>query len=334
MTKIRVALVLGVLAIAHLGLAPLVAGQELKPNLRALPAFDLSIIANSDTGNPELRLSATSWNSGKGPLELVAGATGPAGQDVYQRVYSVGGAFTDYLAGTFVWHPAHNHFHFQEYALYTLNPVDAPGASKRQAYKTSFCVMDTTKVDTRLPGASKKAVYSTCAAQEQGMSVGWGDTYSWYLAGQAIDLTGNPDGLYELTVEFDPANRILETDDGDNSSCVLVRLGVAAKTVETLGACGVTPGGDVTITSITPSSAFVGTVINAVITGTNFAPGIAVGFENGSGPAPVASNVTVQDSSTIALTISVKSGKNGNGDPVWDLRVGPVVLPNAFTVQR
>src|SRR4030095_4877779 len=110
------------------------------------------------------------------------------------------------LAGTFVWHPDHNHFHFQEYALYTLNPVNAPGASGRQSYKTSFCVMDTTKVDARLPGAPKRPVYSACNAVKQGMSVGWGDTYRYYLAGQAIDLTGNPDGQYELTVDIDPEN--------------------------------------------------------------------------------------------------------------------------------
>ena len=61
-------------------------GQELRPNLRALPPSSLSVVANADTGNPELRFSATSWNSGDGPLELVAGATGQAGQDVYQRV--------------------------------------------------------------------------------------------------------------------------------------------------------------------------------------------------------------------------------------------------------
>jgi hypothetical protein len=37
-----------------------------------------------------------------------------------------------------------------------------------------------------------------------------------------------------------------------------------------------------------------------MIVGTNFASGIAVGFENGSGPFPVASNVTVLDGNRIA----------------------------------
>jgi hypothetical protein len=308
-------------------------GQELLPNLRALPASNLSIVSNADTGSPELRLSATSWNSGAGPLELVAGAAGQAGQDVYQRVHLKNGSYTDYLAGTFVWHPDHNHFHFQEYALYTLNPVNAPGASKRQAYKTSFCVMDTTKVDARLPGAPKKPVYEMCNAFVQGMSVGWGDTYGASLPGQAIDLTGNPDGLYELTVDFDPANRIREANDGDNTACVLLQIGVAAKTVQTVGACGMTPGGAITITSITPNDAPAGSVVDVIIRGTNFAPGVAVGFENGSGPTPVASNVTVLDSTTITLTVSVKQG-GGSSDRVWDVRVGSAVLPNGFEVLK
>ncbi len=316
-----------------LGLAVPAAGQDLLPNLRALPPTDLSVVGNADTGNPELRLSATSWNSGVGPLELAAGATGPAGQDVYQRIYQKDGTYRTNLAGTFVWHEAHNHFHFQEYALYILRPVSAPGASQRQSYKTSFCVMDTTKVDGRLPGAPRKARYAVCNQFIQGMSVGWGDTYDASLPGQSIDLTGNPDGLYELTVDIDPAHRLIESDDSDNTACVLLQIGVAARTVQTLGGCGIVPGGEVTITSITPSSTWAGTMVDAVIKGTNFADGLAVGFENGSGPAPVASNVTVLDSTTITLTVTVKSNGNAS-DRIWDLRVGSAVLPNAFEVLK
>ena len=315
------------------GLAVPVAAQDQLPNIRALPPADLSVVANVDTGNLELRLSATSWNSGAGPLELIAGATGQAGQDVYQRIYQKNGSYRDELAGTFVWHPDHNHFHFQEYALYTLRPVAAPGASQRQAYKTSFCVEDTTKVDGRLPGAPRKPRYALCNQFVQGMSVGWGDTYGWQLAGQSIDLTGNPDGLYELTVDFDPANRLIESDDNDNTACVLLQIGVTARTVQTLGGCGIVSGGQVTIASITPSKTSAGTIVDAVIKGANFAEGMAVGFENGSGPAPVASNVTVLDSSTITLTVTVKQVKNST-DRIWDLRVGSAVLANAFEVLK
>ena len=77
----------------------------------------------------------------------------------------------------------------------------------------------------------------------------------------------------------------------------------------------------VTITSIDPAGARTGDVVNVVINGTNFTDGLAVGFENGSGSAPVASNVTVLSSTMITATVSIKSGNN-RGDQVWDVRGG------------
>ena len=100
------------------------------------------------------------------------------------------------MAGFFVWHQTHNHFHFEDYADYILQSVTAPGASVRTATKTTFCIMDTTEIDPQLDGA---AFYTTCGKSVQGMSVGWGDTYGWYLDGQAIDVTGLPfDDDYRL----------------------------------------------------------------------------------------------------------------------------------------
>lgn len=317
-----------------LALATPVLGQELLPNLRAYPASNLTVSTNAETGNPELRFSATSWNSGAGPLELLPGVGDVVtkSQDVFQRVYQSGGGYQDYPAGTFIYHPDHQHFHFQEYALYTLAPLNAPGASRRESYKTSFCVMDTTKVDTRLPGAAKKPVYFACDRSVQGMSVGWGDTYGAHLPGQEIDLTGNPDGIYELSTSFDPFDRIHETNDNDNAACVRLQISVTNKTVQVLGACGFA-GGGVSLTSIEPASVWVGTVVDVIIKGSNFSPGLAVGFENGSGSAPVASNITVLDGSTITATVTVKSG-GPRGDPVWDVRVGSAVLADGFEVRR
>ena len=160
--------------------------------------------------------SATTWNNGDGPLVLVAGETDPdalRNRKVYQRVFLSDGTFHDRVAGDFVWHPSHNHFHFEDYAVYTLQPFNAPGASARTSAKTSFCVMDTTAVDTTLPRAPNKPVYATCGNAMQGMSVGWGDTYTNQLPGQSIDLTGLPDGDYKLVIEADPKKRLLEINE-------------------------------------------------------------------------------------------------------------------------
>jgi hypothetical protein len=303
---------------------------DLMPNLVALPASELSVVTDAATGNPKLIFAATSWNNGTGPVELRAGAAGQAGQDVYQRVYRNDGSFYDRLAGTYVYHPEHNHFHFEGYALYTLRPLNAPGASDRQSAKTTFCVMDTTKVNTSLPGAPQLAVYNSCNAIVQGMSIGWGDRYGPTLSGQSFDLNGSPDGDYELIIQFDPQQRLLESHESDNQSCVRIRIGVSARTVQNLGAC--TTPGTVTISSITPNSASQGSSTdNVTIKGSGFAPGMAVGFENGSGPAPVASNVEVVDAATITLTVTVKTG-GPRKQRLWDVRVGSAVLQKGFKV--
>jgi len=213
---------------------PAVAAVDLAPNLRAFPAEDLHLETTS-TGRTLLRFATTSWNRGTGPLELIAGSVNKSKkkQKVYQRVYAEDGSYRDLLAGSFVWHQQHNHFHLEQYAHYILQPVGAPGASSRTSSKTTFCVMDTTPIDLSLPEAPQEPVYSTCESAVQGMSVGWGDTYPSGLAGQEIDVTDLPDGDYQLTIVVDPKNMLLESDETDNTGVVLIRL--SGDTVHVLG---------------------------------------------------------------------------------------------------
>jgi hypothetical protein len=319
----------GLASVSH-GVRAQSAVTEYRPNLVATQAFGLTVVKESRAVN--LRFSTMSWNSGLGPLELRAGAVdlNQLTRKVYQRVSRSDGSFYDSVAGDFVYHPEHAHFHFEDYALYRLVPVNAPGASERQSAKTTFCVMDTNKIpNTAGPLA---AVYSTCGAEVQGMSIGWGDTYGSHLVGQSFDVTDSPDGDYKLMIDIDPRLRILESDESDNSSCVLIRLNVSSRTVQNLGSCTTTQG-SVAITSITPNYIYQGTVTtNVQITGTGFASGMAVGFENGSGPSPIASDVQYLDANTISLTVTVKAS-GPRQERSWDVRVGPAVLPKAFTVR-
>jgi hypothetical protein len=298
--------------------------QELYPNLVPMPASQFSLV--SSNGHVLLRFAATSWNNGAGPLELVAGsATESLGQNVFQRIYRTDGTYTEVLAGTFIWHPQHDHFHFGDFALYTLNAVGAGSGSEQSSAKTSFCVMDTTKVDLALSGAPRSAVYSACNKYVQGMSVGWGDTYGASLVGQSFDVTGLPEGDYDLTIISDPNNRLIEVDESDNMSCVRLHLKPAAFSVQSVGTCG-----SVNISSINPGTIRKGQTLQVTITGTGFVPGMAVGFENGSGPAPVVSNVSFSGN-TITATVSVKSG-GAKGTRYWDLRVGPALKYKALAV--
>jgi hypothetical protein len=322
----RLIAVLGFAMLGMLADARLSGAQELTPNLVALPASEFALSINTATGATKLIFAATSWNNGKGPMEIVAGATSVAGQDVYQKVYNSDGSATSYLAGTYVYHPDHQHFHFENYALYVLKRVGAPGGSEQLSSKTSFCIMDTTKVNTSLTGAPKNAVYTTCSSTTQGMSVGWADRYGPTLEGQSFDVTNNPDGDYDLSIHVDPENRLREASESDNVTCVRLRISVASRILQNLGGCS-----SVTIASISPNTAAPGSTVDVTIIGSGFTAGMAVGFENGSGPAPEMRNVTFVNDTTYRATVVVKSG--GSRQPrVWDVRVGPALLPRSFTI--
>lgn len=316
--------------------ASLAAAVPLIPNLQPLRASNISLAPNA-SGGTDLRFSTTSWNSGLGPVELVAGDRNSATlrQDVYQRVYDSNGTYAQYLAGTFILHPEHNHFHFENYALYTLQSATANGASERTSSKTTFCLMDTGYVNLSLPGAPANAVYTTCGATVQGLSVGWGDRYVYTLPGQGIDVTGLPEGDYKLSIVIDPRNALIETNDGDNVSCVLLHLNVptSVTVLPVQNDYDCTPAQVATVSTITPNSGRPGATMPVTITGSGFAPGMSVGFENGSGPRPIASGVTIVNANTITATVTIKNG-GGKGDRIWDVRVGSGVLVDGFTVTR
>jgi hypothetical protein len=208
------------------------AATPLLPNLKALPAADLTITTDG-SGNQMLLLSTTSWNAGAGPLELRGGEVVGGKQRVYQRIKQSDGTFVEETqpAGTFTWHAQHNHFHFDDYAIYSLQSVANPGNPQRFSSKMTFCILDTYVADLTLPGAPQQPFYRTCNNDIQGMSVGWGDTYLYYLFGQSIDITGLPDGDYFLKVEVDPKNGIIESDDTDNTSTIVVHIGGGGMTV-------------------------------------------------------------------------------------------------------
>ena len=309
------------------------AQTALPPNLKPLPASNFSLITDT-TGDSTLRFSTTSWNNGTGPLQLEAGDVdrNQGTRKVDQRIFNHDGSSSLFFAGWFEWHEGHNHFHFDDYALYELQPVNAPGGSSRIGQKTTFCVMDTTKIDGSLPGAPSSAGYSTCGNQIQGMSVGWGDTYGSHLPGQEIDFTGNPDGIYQLKIGIDPNKVITESNENDNESCVLLSITKPStvRVLDSSGSCS-------TVVSITPNTAARGTTLSVTITGYGFTPGMTVSFEGGTGPRPVASNVQLISATDsldmITATVTVPYKKQLGRRPVWNVRVGSGgLLPNAFTV--
>jgi hypothetical protein len=174
-----------------------------------------------------LRFTATIWNAGEGPLELRGDSS--TGQTwVYQRVFDAAGAVDERPVGEFIYHEAHNHWHFENFAgyeLWTRADYDrwlasgrAQGTPLRSGSKTtgqgeSFCIRDSRRVEA-LPGGPGEKTYSTCDRDLQGISVGWGDTYQHYLPEQWVDLgeAPLPDGRYVLRAVADPFNLLFESE--------------------------------------------------------------------------------------------------------------------------
>jgi len=340
---IRLQIVAVVVCVLGTMSAPSASAQDVLPNLEPFPASDVQL---TDGGNT-LRFSASSWNRGAGPMELNGGEiispgtpTEPGQQRVYQRIYQVDGTSRLVEAGIFEYHGGnHNHFHFEDFAQYTLTPVNAPGGTARTSQKVSFCLLDNLKVNTRLPNAPKKAVYETCNPFVQGISVGWGDIYASFLDGQSIDFTGNPSGDYLLTIEVNPISNVdgvrhlVESNTTDNIACALVRINVTALTAQVIDTTCNPSYGVVTVASMSPSTLRAGSQTTVTILGTGFGNGIDVHFDHGSGKVPVASNIQVVSDTKITATVTVPSGAISS-DPVWDLHVGPAVLADALIVTR
>jgi len=194
------------------------------PDLRPLPAWSVWL----DGSGPRelLEFAATVWNAGTSPL--VVQGTRRAGtelMDATQRFSDPSGREVGSApAGTFEWdpRPGHEHWHFTDFAAYRL--LDQSGhavASQKQA----FCLSNQDNIDTTIPLAAWQPVYgfnAVCGqadAQtlEQRLDLGWGDTYVQDLPGQAIDVTGLPNGTYQLEITANPNGRLHESDTSNNA---------------------------------------------------------------------------------------------------------------------
>jgi hypothetical protein len=319
------------LALPAFGACP-AGATELRPNVRALPPRDIAMLNASS-----MKFSATSWNAGDGTLELVprnpfTDSTGTTKQPVDQKVYCSDGSSYLRPAGNAAYHPAHNHVHFNDYANYILEEDTASPQNPRKGTKTTFCIMDTTGVNTQVQGAATAPGFDWCPTQEpgfntQGMSVGWGDTYGASLSGQSIAIGDLAAGMYRLRHVFDPKTLLLETDENDNESCRKVEIGDGAngRFVADRGPCTAVPVPR--IDSISPATQPQKTCRSVTIVGANLVPELRVSFAGGTGPLPNMTNTKFDVAGnfitgTVCVPAARKGKKGGLGSsPVWDVRV-------------
>jgi len=118
-------------------------------------------------------------------------------------------------AGLFEYAPCHDHFHFKRYSKYELIPLNNP-KEPIYGHKQGYCMMDS----VHYAGISPKNYHVcgkpgktpdgkvTCSGPgfirgEQGISVGWGDSYPYMLQGQYIIINGLS-GFYRLLITVNP----------------------------------------------------------------------------------------------------------------------------------
>ena len=130
----------------------------------------------------------------------------------------------------FFYHQAHGHYHFPlaTFGLYGVNPDGSMGAAVAVSPKNGFCLGDDVHVDASLPHSPAVKGYNgtTCTNPNtlRGISSGWGDRYDKADPGQAIDITGLPDGIYWFHSVVDPDNNFVESDKTNNVTDIKVQI--------------------------------------------------------------------------------------------------------------
>lgn len=220
-----------------------------------------------------LRFSAGPENTGPGPVDL-RGHPGPEDITVdledgsaryetpaYQVTYRADRTVLEARrpAGTFRWHEAHTHWHFQGYLTYELLRVDRKGkrvdlAESEEGRKVGSCPGDERLADwertqffqdtrgdaigrqraTGFDGSASCGLVlgsyvSDPSKAGSSLSSGWGDIYEWTRPEQFVAMPtsgdGRPqDGQYVLRATTDSDNYILESDETDNVSYALIEV--------------------------------------------------------------------------------------------------------------
>ncbi|WP_238334945.1 lysyl oxidase family protein [Kribbella amoyensis] len=211
-----------------------------KPDLRALPAWEISV-GPGEKGTPAanrdfLQFSANVWNAGPSPLVLDGfRQQGKDLMDAFQYFYDDHGRQVGYQkTGTMEWdaRDGHNHWHFTDFARYSLLKADQSEAVRSQ--KEAFCLAATDSIDYTVENAnwhpSNTDLHTACGdhsslSVREVLDVGSGDTYVQSLPGQSFDVTGLPNGTYYIQVVANPDKRLYETSTANNVALRKVVLG-------------------------------------------------------------------------------------------------------------
>lgn len=213
----------------------------LYPDLRTVVPQHLNLV--NEHQRDILRFSNGIANTGLGPWALRPEPPLSEATTTVSAVQEIRDSGAYYLCGTqpkqvaecynvvsekvtsvFEFHPAHNHWHIGDVALFEIRRGSPTGpVVGGNSIKTTFCLIDWYKLEDNSPTAER--VFFDCYTSYQGISSGWVDQYHQSTEGQQLDLTGVPNGEnYYLVSSANYARIFLETDYTNNTAWVRFRL--------------------------------------------------------------------------------------------------------------
>ncbi len=233
LTRRRLALALTAVFVPVLFVASSATGGKAPPTTAALyPDLQTAVPHKFTVQNNQqreyLRFANLIANTGQGDLRLHPETNITTGittgwQDLLD---AAGNVVSSQPVSEFVFHPAHNHWHITDVALFELRVGRDNGTGGNygavysgQSIKTTFCLIDWYKLDDNSPAAER--TFFDCYTSFQGIQSGWVDQYHQATDGQQVDLTGVANGTdYYLVSTTNPTGAFLEQDKTNNTEWV------------------------------------------------------------------------------------------------------------------
>ncbi len=175
-----------------------------------------------------LRFSNGIANTGEGPWRMRPDFQGAVTNGVQEILDANGNIAHEEVVSTYEFHPAHNHWHIGDVALFEIREGSPTGpVVGGNSIKVTFCLIDWYKLDDNSPTTER--TFFDCYTSYQGISVGWVDQYHQSTVGQQLDLTGVAPGHYYLVSTSNPEGIFLESDYTNNTAWTSFNLNYDSK---------------------------------------------------------------------------------------------------------
>jgi hypothetical protein len=201
-----------------------------------------------------LRFDAGHSNTGDGAFMLEIDLRNGLPEQADDATPTIGGPVSQLIdgsrpvpAGRYQFHSKHGHIHYRSFARYDLYRVrdGERVGDPLESRKSDFCMIDVDDLWFGLQGNGPRTrhfpqcnAYQQISAEQitqvQGIDRGWADVYTWDLPGQYIDVTGLPNGVYDVVNIVNPLHVLTEMDDSPASNEAFTRICLTATTATEL----------------------------------------------------------------------------------------------------